>query len=384
MILKQLAFSSEKFGEGWWSRQDSNLRPSHCERDALPTELRPQPRQPQTALPKKTPRATGLCVQLPLASPAAPDIFPRMSDAAAPAQTPSKAKIFLRRLITTVILWTVILVALFSSNALVSDGIFILLLFVLALAGLVEFYGLAEKRGLTCFKWCGLFGGALLMVGTFLNVTGHLGTSNGSPARVNDFETGFIILFVLGLCVRQLASKSNASGITAIAATLFGLMYVPWLLNFIQKINFFPGLDGNGKYFVLYFILITKFSDMGAYLVGSLVGRHKMIPRISPGKTWEGFGGAVFLSTISSLIFVHFLHDKMAGMNPLHAIILGILLSSTAVIGDLIESLFKREAGVKDSGNLFPGIGGILDLLDSLLFNAPIMYLYLRHILTHP
>jgi phosphatidate cytidylyltransferase len=109
-----------------------------------------------------------------------------------------------------------------------------------------------------------------------------------------------------------------------------------------------------------------------------------MIPRISPGKTWEGFGGAIFLSTISSLVFVHFLGDKMSGMNWMHAVILGIVLSSAAVVGDLIESLFKREAGVKDSGNLFPGIGGILDLLDSLLFNAPIMYLYLRHILTHP
>ena len=307
-----------------------------------------------------------------------------MSDAAAPAQTPSKAQVFFRRLITTVILWTVVLAAMLSGNALISDGIFILLIFVLAMAGLAEFYGLAEKRGLACFKWCGLFGGALLMIGTFLNVTGHLGTSNGSPARVNDFETGFIILFVLGLCVRQLASKSNASGITAIAVTLFGLMYVPWLLNFIQKINFFPGLDGNGKYFVLYFILITKFSDMGAYAIGSLIGRHKMIPRISPGKTWEGFGGAIFLSTASSLVFVHFLGDHMAGMNWIHAIILGVVLSSTAVVGDLIESLFKREAGLKDSGNFFPGIGGILDLLDSLLFNAPIMYLYLRHILTNP
>jgi phosphatidate cytidylyltransferase len=310
-----------------------------------------------------------------------------MSDAAAPAKTPSKAKTFFRRFITTVILWTVVLVALFSSNTLISDGIFILLIFVLALAGLAEFYGLAEKRGLVCFKWCGLFGGALLMIGTFLNVTGHIGTQ-GSPARVNDFETGFIILFVLGLCVRQLASKSSALGITAIATTLFGLMYVPWLLNFIQKINFFPFAEGSpkdaGKFFVLYFILVTKFSDMGAYLTGSLIGKHKMIPRISPGKTWEGFGGAIFLSTVSSLVFVHFLGDKMVGMNWMHAVILGIVLSSTAVVGDLIESLFKREADVKDSGNFFPGIGGILDLLDSLLFNAPIMYLYLRHILTHP
>ena len=82
-------------------------------------------------------------------------------------------------------------------------------------------------------------------------------------------------------------SRDNPAGLAAIAVTLFGLMYVPWLLNFIQKINFFPGVEG--KYFLLYFILLTKFSDMGAYVVGSLIGRHKMIPRISPGKTWEGF-----------------------------------------------------------------------------------------------
>ena len=312
-----------------------------------------------------------------------------MSDTAVAAQTPSKAKVFLRRLITTVILWTVILVALFSSSRLVSNGVFIFIMMFLATAGLIEFYGLVEKRGLACFKWCGLIGGILLMSGTFLQVTGEISAVTtgyvgvyDSPARPNDFETGFVILFVLGLCVRQLLSRVNTTGIVAIATTLFGLMYVPWLFNFVQKINFFPGVDG--RFYVLYFILVTKFSDTGAYVVGSLIGRHKLIPRISPGKTWEGFGGAIFLSTAASLVFVHFLGDKMPGMNRLHAVILGVLLSMTAVIGDLIESLFKREAGVKDSGRLFPGIGGILDLLDSLLFNAPIMYLYLRHILTHP
>ena len=304
-----------------------------------------------------------------------------MSDAAGTAPTPSKAQVFLRRLITTVILWTVILAALFSENRLIANGGFVLIMIFLASAGLAEFYGLVERRNLVCFKWCGLFGGGLLMVGTFLHLTGHLGIYN-TPARANDFETGFIILFVLGLCVRQFVSRSNTAGILAISTTLFGLMYVPWLLNFIQKINFFPGVDG--KFYVLYFVIVTKFSDTGAYAVGSLIGRHKMIPRISPGKTWEGLGGAIFFSTAASLIFAHFLGDKMAGMNRLHAVVIGVLLGSTAVIGDLIESLFKREAGVKDSGGLFPGIGGILDLLDSLLFNAPIMYLYLRHILTHP
>ncbi|MGD0251456.1 MAG: phosphatidate cytidylyltransferase [Verrucomicrobiota bacterium] len=306
-----------------------------------------------------------------------------MSNAVVAAQTPSKSKVFLRRLITSVVIWTVIIAALFSNSTLISNGVFILIMVFLGLTGLAEFYGLAEKRGLICFKWCGLFGGLLLMLGTFLNLTGHLGTS-GSPARVNDFETGFIILFVLGLCVRQFVSRSSTAGIAAISATLFGLMYVPWLLNFIQKINFFPGIgDGGGKFYVLYFILVTKFSDTGAYAVGSLIGRNKMIPRISPAKTWEGFGGAILVSTAASVAFVHFFGAKMAGMNFLHAVILGIVLSIAAVIGDLIESLFKREAGVKDSGRLIPGIGGILDLLDSLLFNAPIMYLYLRHILTH-
>jgi len=295
-----------------------------------------------------------------------------------PPPASSKTQIFLRRLASTVVLWTAILSAMFSGNPCIANGVFALLIALLALAGLVEFYGLAGKRGLACFKVCGVIGGVLLMCGTFAHLQGWLGIAN-SPARVNDFETSFLILFVLGLCLRQLMSRDNSSGLTAIAVTLLGLMYVPWLLNFFQKIFFFPNVDG--RYFLLYFILLTKFSDMGAYVVGSLIGRHKMIPRISPGKTWEGFAGAIVVSTGASLVFVHFLGSHLAGMNVTHAIVLGVLLSFTAVIGDLIESLFKRECGAKDSGHVLPGIGGVLDLLDSLLFNAPIMYLYLRHVL---
>jgi phosphatidate cytidylyltransferase len=292
----------------------------------------------------------------------------------------SKRQIFFRRLLSFVILWTVILVGLFSGQKLVSDSVFLVIMALLAAAGLWEFYGLVEKRGVVCFKYCGMVGGLLLMVGTFFNLNGMLGLNN-SPARVNDFETSFLILFVLGLCVRQFLARDNTTAVLSIATTLFGLMYVPWLMNFIQKINFFIHTGGDGHFYVLYFVLITKFSDVGAYSVGSLIGKHKMIPRISPGKTWEGFGGAIVVSTLASLLFVHFASEKMPAMNWKHAIVLGVVLSATAVVGDLIESLFKREAGVKDSGKIFPGIGGILDLLDSLLFNAPIMYLYLRHIL---
>lgn len=290
----------------------------------------------------------------------------------------SRGKIFLRRLASSVALWTIVLLAIFSKNRIVSDYFFLLIMFLLSGAGMIEFYDLAKKIGLPCYKGWGIFGGLSLMISTFFYLSGVAG-SNIAPAQANDFETSFLILFVLGLCVRQFMSKSNPEAITAISTTLFGLMYVPWLLNFIQKINFYPGIEG--RYYVLHFILVTKFSDLGAYVTGSLIGKHKMIPRISPGKTWEGFAGAIVISTLVSIGYAHLAKGHLSNMNPLHATVLGILLSSTAVVGDLIESLFKREAGVKDSGRLFPGIGGILDLMDSLLFNAPLMYLYVRHIL---
>jgi len=124
----------------------------------------------------------------------------------APPTTPtappptSKAKVFLRRLISSVILWTVVLLALFSRNKLLSDYVFLLIMVFLASFGLAEFYGLVEKRDLVCFKGWGILGGVLLMIGTFLNLTYH--PQRGLPSRVNDFETSFLILFVLGLCLR--------------------------------------------------------------------------------------------------------------------------------------------------------------------------------------
>lgn len=309
--------------------------------------------------------------------------MPEIESTGVPA---SKGTVFFRRLFSFVVLWTIVLAALFSGNRPVSNAVFFAIIILLAVIGLAEFYGLVERIGMVCFKWVGLAGGVVLLSGTFLHLTGQLGI-HGTPARVNDFETTLVIALVLGLCLRQFVSRSNTKGVLAISTTLFGLMYVPWLLNFVQKINFFPTVEGlprvEGHYYLLYFIVVTKFSDIGAYCVGSLIGRHKMIPRISPGKTWEGLAGAIVVSTAASVGFAHLAGGRLAGMNLRHALVLGIVLSVAAVIGDLLESLFKREAGVKDSGRFLPGIGGILDLLDSLLFNAPLMYLYLRHILVH-
>ncbi len=290
----------------------------------------------------------------------------------------SKGQVFVRRLGSTMVLWAIVLTAIFSTNPIVANAVFLLLMLILAGAGLWEFYGLIERRGLKCFKWWGLLAGIALMSSTHYYVT-HAKDYQLLAAKPNDFETGVLVLFVLGLCLRQLFDAHNAQGFAGIATTLMGLMYVPWLLNFIQKINYLTGIDG--RFYVLYLLIVTKFSDVGAYCVGSLCGRHKMIPRISPGKTWEGFAGALLVSTGASVGLALLAGSRLKGLTLGHAVTVGLILSVGAVIGDLIESAFKREAGVKDSGRLFPGIGGILDLIDSPLFNAPLLYLYLRHVL---
>ena len=299
--------------------------------------------------------------------------------ATAPPAPASKRAVFLRRSLSFVVLWTLVITTLFVANRYVSGFCFLGVMLTLAGLGLSEFYALVARRGFCCFRDWGIVGGLLLMGSTFVYLSGALGTQ-AAPAKANDFETSFLILFVLGLCLRQFVAHTQDSGILAISTTLLGLMYVPWLLNFIQKIRFFPAADG--RVYLIYFLVVTKFSDTGAYLTGSLLGRHKMIPRISPGKTWEGFAGAILFSTLASLGLAYGFGERLRGMTPFHAVVLGIVLSVAAVVGDLIESLFKREAGLKDSGRSLPGIGGVLDLLDSLLFNAPLMYLYLRHVLT--
>lgn len=291
-----------------------------------------------------------------------------------------RAAVFRRRLGSSLALWAVVVGALFAPHPVVAGTCFAGLLLVLAGAGLWEFYGLVQRRGLECFRGWGLLAGGVLIGSSFVYLSGLTGAPR-LPAKANDFETGILVIFVLGLCGWQFVRR-NPAGLLAISTTLFGLMYVPWLLNFIQKINFFPGVEG--RWYLVYFLVVTKFSDTGAYVVGSLAGRHKLAPHISPGKTWEGLGGAVAFSVGASVLLAHLAGPRLAGMHAGHAVVLGLILALGAVIGDLIESLFKREVGVKDSGRLFPGIGGILDLLDSILFNAPLMYLYLRHVLTRP
>ena len=116
---------------------------------------------------------------------------------------------------------------------------------------------------------------------------------------------------------------------------------------------------------------------MGAYLVGSLIGKHKMIPKISPGKTWQGFGGALLFAQLGAFGCLWIFNDKIQLITPVHAAILGLLLGLVAILGDLVESIVKRSLEVKDSGGVFSGIGGVLDLVDSVLLTSPVLFVYL-------
>jgi len=163
---------------------------------------------------------------------------------------------------------------------------------------------------------------------------------------------------------------------------------VVWLFNFMTKIVYvFPRSEAGevtGQFYCLYLIAVTKFSDMGAYLTGTAFGRHLLIPHISPKKTWEGLVGALAFSLLASLSLYQLMPKHLAALSWTHAIVLGLLLGAAAVIGDLAESILKRSTGVKDSGRLLPGIGGALDLIDSLLFTGPLLFFYLRLVLRLP
>ena len=279
------------------------------------------------------------------------------------------------RLISSLVLWAIMLVVIFWAQRPIWLYLFINLFIARAIW---EFYRICEAKGLRTYKIWGVIGTVAMISGSwfFYRQTNRLELSY-------DFDILILLVFALGVFIRQFPEKLNPAGIETMAVTLFGLIYVAWLGNFITRINF---ADSNGRYFVMLLVVVTKFTDMGAYLIGSTLGRHKMIPRISPKKTWEGTAGGIAFAVGGAVMCLYWPRQlstgiRASGMNLTHALTLGLLLGTAAVIGDLAESLIKREAGVKDSSTILPGHGGALDMLDSFLFTAPLLYVYMRLVL---
>ena len=287
--------------------------------------------------------------------------------------------VFIMRFISTVALWSIALLIAFSGF----EILFWILISVFGLIALLEFYRMLDHKGLPNFKVTGMICGAVMLVGSFYYF------AKMGPARSYDFEVAVLLFFLLTMFARQMFARLRGDEpLQTMAYTLFGLLYVLWLYNFITKIVYVVPRSSTGavtgQFYVLYLITITKFSDMGAYLTGSVIGRHQMIPHISPKKTWEGFGGALVFSLLASLALYKLMPGHLSVLTVTHATVLGLLLGFAAVIGDLAESIIKRSTGVKNSGNILPGIGGALDLVDSLLFTAPLLFFYLRLVIRVP
>jgi phosphatidate cytidylyltransferase len=273
------------------------------------------------------------------------------------------------RLISSLVLWGIMLAVVFW---LPPTALYIFMNVVIARA-VWEFYVICEAKGLRTYKVWGVVGAVAMISGSWFFFQRH-----DFIQLSYDFDIFILLLFALGVFVRQFPQKLNPQGIETMAVTFFGLIYVAWLGNFITRINF---ANPHGRYFVMLLVVVTKFTDMGAYLVGSTIGRHKMIPRISPKKTWEGTVGGIAFAVGGAFLCRWVMPGEMAVLSNQQAIVIGVLLGAAAVLGDLAESLIKREAGVKDSSHVLPGHGGALDLIDSFLFTAPLLYVYMRLVL---
>jgi phosphatidate cytidylyltransferase len=182
-----------------------------------------------------------------------------------------------------------------------------------------------------------------------------------------------LVLTVLACIVWRLADPAEGY-LRDTAAATFTAVYVPFLISFAALMLAAP--DGYKR--ITVFIATVVCSDVGGYAVGSLIGRHPMAPTVSPKKSWEGFAGSVIFCALGGGI----LFDQVLHADQLQGVLFGLAVVTTATLGDLGESMVKRDIGVKDMGTLLPGHGGLMDRLDSLLPTAPVAFLLLQQFLS--
>lgn len=252
-----------------------------------------------------------------------------------------------KRLIVSAIFVGVSLYTIFWAPA----WIFFLVIETILIIALNEFLIMAEKKGIVINRVLGIFFGALLPLTYYF------------PA-----ESLIFVVACLGLFVFNFHRRLRDQALVSTAVTTFGIVYVAWFFSFLMKIRYLP----NGARWVFYTILIVKLGDAAAYFFGKAFGRLKLIEHISPKKSVEGAVAGFLTTVLVSLASKSYLpHVDIA-----HLLVMGISIGLLAALGDLAESLIKRDVGVKDSG-ILPGLGGMLDILDSLLLSIPFVYYYI-------
>lgn len=270
-----------------------------------------------------------------------------------------QALVFFPRMTTSLVITAVAAVVLFAFSA----WAFTVLVTIFIIFGLNEFFLIIENKQIGVNRRLGIILGIVVACATYFD-----------SKIPQDWFFVFIPAICLIIFIIQFTKRDNRA-VLSIATILFGLVYVAWFLSFLIRIRTMPvGTEALRKQLIMYLILVTKSGDIGAYLIGSRWGKHSLIPRISPKKTVEGMLGGLLFSVLISLACMG--NSQFFSLSRL--LILGLLLGTLAQIGDLSESLIKRDCGVKDSGKTLPGLGGVLDSIDSLLFTAPIFYFYVK------
>ena len=293
----------------------------------------------------------------------------------------SKARVFVRRAGSTVMLWGVVGAAFASMQS----WAYLCLFGLLTVVATREYFQLLRAAGVRCFPRFGL--------GLAVGYSGVLyaGLLREAGGFLGGWDLFAVCVALIGAFILEMRGPIRVlESLVAVTLTLCGFIYIAFLFNFAAKLLFLaPGWQvGTGRVaqpaavLLLWLLAVTKFTDMGAYIIGSLIGRHKLIPHVSPGKTWEGLGGALVFSQLAGCGLYAALPRELAVLGGWgHVVVLGLLLAALAVLGDLAESVVKRALQAKDSGRMLPGIGGALDLIDSICFTAPALYFYLLWVL---
>jgi phosphatidate cytidylyltransferase len=237
---------------------------------------------------------------------------------------------------------------------------FLLLVTFVVDLGLVEFYRMLAAKGFPCWRWFGVACGGVLPFAFYVS------------GRANQGVVAALV--VLSLMVGLFARQELATSLQSVAFTLLGVFYVSWLFSYVLLLR----LLSDGPNYVLYIFGVVWLGDAAALMVGTLIGRHKLAPSISPGKTIEGAVGGLLGSLCGATLGGLWL---LGPFTLAQCLAIGCMLAVLGQLGDLSESFLKRSAGIKDSGVVIPGHGGILDKVDGILFGAPALYYYVLYVM---
>ena len=270
----------------------------------------------------------------------------------------------MKRILTAVVILPILIVSILISYL---WWLFVVLAAAAMVIGLWEFYLLAKKLQLKPDPAAGYIAGAAILT---------ISLQNDLVVNVNVLLVQFVIIVLTAgtLIAATLRGAPFDKMIASVGATILGVLYVPLLGSHLVSLR--TGFTQTlSAHLLSFFFLVLMGADAGAYYIGRALGKRKLAPSISPGKTWEGaFGGIVAALAMATLAHFWFFRElPLKFMLPLAAV-----MTVVGILGDLTESALKRGAGAKDAANILPGHGGILDRLDSLLFNAPLIYYFAR------